>query len=179
MFQSSRVNAKIRLFKLKSTSKDLYKNERGIHFMDSSSCIAKLIMGRCFTIWMKGSRQWRLQPRNIYTLIFPSSMNSTIFQGKVVLAKFLKLSFFLQGNLLLSRYLFNSYLRNQCFILQILKTFNQTQNHHIDLAKQEADLLYNLDHPNIVKVYHLIQFGGILYMGMELLECGQLTNYIQ
>lgn len=40
----------------------------------------------------------------------------------------------------------------------------------MNLAKSEAQLLSQLDHKNIVKVKHLIQLKGKLYMGMEYIE---------
>lgn len=40
----------------------------------------------------------------------------------------------------------------------------------MDQAKSEAKLLSQLDHENIVKVKHLIQMKGKLYMGMEYIE---------
>lgn len=43
-----------------------------------------------------------------------------------------------------------------------------------DLAHQEAQLLFQLDHPNIVKVQHLIQINQKLYMGMELINFGSI-----
>lgn len=49
----------------------------------------------------------------------------------------------------------------------------------MDLAKQEAELLNQLDHENIVKVKHLIQLRGKLYMGMEYVGYGQLFHLIQ
>lgn len=48
-----------------------------------------------------------------------------------------------------------------------------------ELVKQEAELLYTLNHPNIVKVRHLVQIDGILYMGMEVLKGGDLRSFIK
>ena len=39
---------------------------------------------------------------------------------------------------------------------------------------QEAEVLYNLDHPNIVKVKHLVKFEDRLYMAMDLITGGSL-----
>jgi len=49
----------------------------------------------------------------------------------------------------------------------------------ISLVKQEAELLNQLDHPNIVKVMHLIQINHQLYMGMELIKCGSLSKFVE
>lgn len=49
----------------------------------------------------------------------------------------------------------------------------------ISLVKQEAELLNQLDHPNIVKAEHLIQINDQLYMGMELIKCGSLSRLIE
>ena len=43
---------------------------------------------------------------------------------------------------------------------------------------QEAKLLFELDHPNIIKVYHLIQICDKLYMGMEIVKYGTLQKLI-
>ena len=48
----------------------------------------------------------------------------------------------------------------------------------MDLAKQEAQLLSQLDHDLIVKVKHLIQLKGKLYMGMEYVNYGQLSKVV-
>jgi serine/threonine protein kinase len=47
------------------------------------------------------------------------------------------------------------------------------------LVKQEAELLNRLDHPNVIKVKHLIQLNGRYYMGMEYSAGGCLKNYIK
>ena len=44
---------------------------------------------------------------------------------------------------------------------------------------QEAEVLSNLDHPNIVKVKHLIQFEGKLYMAMDLMRGGTLQSLLK
>lgn len=49
----------------------------------------------------------------------------------------------------------------------------------IQLTKQEAELLDKLDHPNIVKVQHLIQLNGKFYMGMDYLGGGSLQGMIK
>ena len=36
-----------------------------------------------------------------------------------------------------------------------------------------------LDHPNIIKIKHLIQLNGILYTAMELLQGGTLQDYLK
>ena len=43
-----------------------------------------------------------------------------------------------------------------------------------ELAHLEAELLYQLYHPNIVKVKHLIKVNGKLFMGMEHVKCGSI-----
>ncbi len=45
--------------------------------------------------------------------------------------------------------------------------------------KQEAELLNRLDHPNVVKVKHLIQLNGKFYMGMDYSPGGCLQTYIK
>ena len=62
--------------------------------------------------------------------------------------------------------------------VKILKT-TQWSDQVIDLFKQEAELLNRLDHPNVVKVHHLIQLNGVLYMGMECLLGGSLQSLIR
>jgi 5'-AMP-activated protein kinase catalytic alpha subunit len=49
----------------------------------------------------------------------------------------------------------------------------------INLFKQEAELLDRLNHPNIVKVKHLIKLNSIYYMGMDYLKDGSLQSYIK
>ena len=44
--------------------------------------------------------------------------------------------------------------------------------------KQEADLLSKMSHKNIVKVKHLIQLNRVLYMGMDCIQGGRLSNLI-
>ena len=57
--------------------------------------------------------------------------------------------------------------------VKILKAERETMQ-MIELTKQEAVLLNSLDHPNIVKVKHLIQLNGRYYMGMDYLAGGSL-----
>jgi serine/threonine protein kinase len=47
------------------------------------------------------------------------------------------------------------------------------------LTKQEAELLFQLDHPNVIKVKHLVQFEGKLYLAMELVTGGSLQKLIK
>jgi len=44
----------------------------------------------------------------------------------------------------------------------------------LELTIQEAEILNKLDHPNILKVKHLIKLNNKLYMGMECLSGGRL-----
>lgn len=62
--------------------------------------------------------------------------------------------------------------------VKILKSEKETQ-YVISLVKQEAELLNKLNHPNIVKVKHLIQLNGKFYMGMDLLAGGSLHALIK
>jgi len=48
----------------------------------------------------------------------------------------------------------------------------------INLFKQEAELLNQMDHDNIVKVKHLIQLNRVLYMAMECIEGGRLSSLV-
>jgi len=47
-----------------------------------------------------------------------------------------------------------------------------------ELTKQEAELLSQLNHPNVIKVKHLLQFDGKLYLAMELVLGGSLQSLI-
>jgi len=49
----------------------------------------------------------------------------------------------------------------------------------MQLNKQEAELLSKLDHPNVVKIRHLIKLNGHLYMGMDYLKGGSIWGYIK
>ena len=62
--------------------------------------------------------------------------------------------------------------------VKVLKAERESE-HVIELTKQEARLLNKLDHPNIVKVRHLIQLNGKFYMGMDYLPGGSLWSYIK
>ena len=53
---------------------------------------------------------------------------------------------------------------------QVQKFENSSQINEI--AIQEAKFLNQLDHPNIVKVKHLIQLNNQVYIGMEYVKCG-------
>lgn len=44
----------------------------------------------------------------------------------------------------------------------------------IESVKTEARILNKLDHPNIIKVKHLIQLNGMFYMGMQYLPGASL-----
>ena len=57
--------------------------------------------------------------------------------------------------------------------VKILKV-EQESKLMVDLTKQEAKLLNSLDHPNVVKVKHLIKLNGRFYMGMDYLPGGSL-----
>ena len=48
----------------------------------------------------------------------------------------------------------------------------------IRLSVQEAEILNRLDHPNVLKVRHLIKLNEKLFMGMEVLTGGRLSDYI-
>jgi calcium/calmodulin-dependent protein kinase I len=48
----------------------------------------------------------------------------------------------------------------------------------VTFFKQEADLLSKMNHKNIVKVKHLIQLNRVLYMGMDCIQGGRLSNLI-
>jgi len=48
----------------------------------------------------------------------------------------------------------------------------------IKLTIQEAEILNRLDHPNVLKVKHLIKLNDKLFMGMEVLEGGRLSEII-
>ena len=58
--------------------------------------------------------------------------------------------------------------------VKILKPEKST-NHILE----EAFLLHSLDHPNIVKVKHLIKLNGVFYMGMDYLPGGTLSELIK
>ena len=62
--------------------------------------------------------------------------------------------------------------------VKVLKEERGTK-HVIELVLQEAMLLNKLDHPNIVKVKHLIQFNNKYYMGMEYQPGGSLSGYLK
>jgi serine/threonine protein kinase len=62
--------------------------------------------------------------------------------------------------------------------VKILKSEKET-SYVISLVKQEAELLHKLNHPNIVKVKHLIQLNGRFYMGMDLLAGGSLYSLVK
>ena len=62
--------------------------------------------------------------------------------------------------------------------VKIIKDERTTSN-VIQLVKQEAELLNRLDHPNVVKVKHLIQLNGKFYMGMDYSPGGSLQAYIK
>ena len=47
------------------------------------------------------------------------------------------------------------------------------------LFRQEADLLSKLEHPNIIKIFHLIKLDEIFYLGMEYVADGNLSNYLR
>jgi len=65
-------------------------------------------------------------------------------------------------------------------IIAVKITRNERQTDIIlNLVKQEAEILNQFDHPNIVKVKHLIQINDQLYMGMELIECGSLKSFLE
>ena len=49
----------------------------------------------------------------------------------------------------------------------------------MNMTKLEAQQLNKLDHPNILKVHHLIKLNGKLYMGMEYLPGGSLHDLIK
>ena len=48
----------------------------------------------------------------------------------------------------------------------------------MQLAIQEAEILNKLDHPNVLKVNHLIKLDNRLFMGMEVLTGGRLSDYV-
>jgi len=48
----------------------------------------------------------------------------------------------------------------------------------IKLTIQEAEILNRLDHPNVLKVKHLIKLNDKLFMGMEVLGGGRLSEII-
>lgn len=62
--------------------------------------------------------------------------------------------------------------------VKILRENKQTKQ-IVQLTKQEASLLDRLDHPNIVKVNHLIQLGSRLYMGMDYVGGGSLQGLMK
>ena len=47
-----------------------------------------------------------------------------------------------------------------------------------DRFRQEARALARLSHPNIVQVYDLLEHGGRMWIAMELVEGGNLSDYI-
>jgi serine/threonine protein kinase len=57
--------------------------------------------------------------------------------------------------------------------VKVIKDERTTSN-VIQFVKQEAELLNRLDHPNVIKVKHLIQLNGRYYMGMEYSAGGSL-----
>lgn len=48
-----------------------------------------------------------------------------------------------------------------------------------ELFIEEAKLLDKLDHPNIIKVKHLIKLNQKLFMGMDYLPGGSLHSYLK
>jgi serine/threonine protein kinase len=62
--------------------------------------------------------------------------------------------------------------------VKILKE-NRWTEQIIEMFKQEAELLARLNHPNVVKVYHLIKLNNVCYMGMEMLRGGSLQSLIK
>lgn len=40
-------------------------------------------------------------------------------------------------------------------------------------------MLFELRHENVVSIHHLIKFAGKFYMGLELLEGGNLSEYLK
>ena len=49
----------------------------------------------------------------------------------------------------------------------------------IDCTKEEATLLSKLDHPNVIKVKHLIQLNQKFYMGMDYLPGASLQSFLK
>jgi len=62
--------------------------------------------------------------------------------------------------------------------VKILKEEKATSS-VIEHNKLEASLLDKLDHPNIIKVRHLIQLNNRFYMGMELLSGSSLQSFLK
>lgn len=58
--------------------------------------------------------------------------------------------------------------------LKIIKDDKLTETVMSNTVK-EAELLNKLDHPNCIKVKHLIKLNGKMYMGMEHLPGGSLS----
>lgn len=48
----------------------------------------------------------------------------------------------------------------------------------IESVKTEANILNKLDHPNVIKVKHLIQLNNMFYMGMQYLPGDSLHTYL-
>lgn len=46
----------------------------------------------------------------------------------------------------------------------------------IQLFRQEAELLNGFDHPNIIKIHHLILLKNQFYLGMEFIKGGMLKD---
>ena len=62
----------------------------------------------------------------------------------------------------------------------MVKVIKPEYNHEkgIELIHQEAELLDQLNHRNIIKLKHLIQLDNKLYLGMELARGGSLKSYL-
>jgi len=62
--------------------------------------------------------------------------------------------------------------------VKILKPERDSQK-MIECIKTEAELLNKLDHPNVIKVKHLIQLNLKFYMGMDYLPGGSLQSFLK
>lgn len=53
------------------------------------------------------------------------------------------------------------------------------KGNQIDLLRKEAELLQSINHENIVKFKHIREIKGKIFLGMELMKDGTLTDLIQ